>query len=163
MGHADAAVRARWLPVINWFRGASTNVAGGDALTQVTPIVDPRPARAQLLQAWAHRTKDAIMVRAGLGGPGLTTAAFNIGVAGIQNTLQNTATAALEFEHARSNRTFTQRHGDVLAERMHRLCGVLDDDHLPETYRLLARAAKGKDYAILSGQIAARVEASPVP
>ena len=162
VNHADAGMQARWTAVADWFRMASSDGAA-DPHLEVEPLLNPAPAAAQRLNAWATRVRDTILQRVGMGGPGLTTAAFNAGVAGIQNTLTATAQQALEFERARSNKTFTDRHGDALAERMHRLCGVADDDHLPDTHVLLAKASKGKDYAILAGQIAARVATSTVP
>ena len=46
---------------------------------------------------------------------------------------------------------------------MYNLCGVADDAHLPEIHRLLAKAPKGKEYAILNAMLLERVGASTVP
>ena len=99
-----------------------------------------------------------------MGGPGLTTNAFNAGITNLQATMNNVATQRLDFERARAERSFTEKHGDALAQRMHRLCDVGDDNHLPEALRLLAKStSKSCDCAILGNLFRERAQASPVP
>ena len=48
--------------------------------------------------------------------------------------LENNATAALEHDRQKSQKTFTDKHGAVLAQKMYYLCNVADDEHLPEVH-----------------------------
>ena len=99
----------------------------------------------------------------GAGGPGLSNAAFNHGVNMLRATMQDTHVAALEFERNKANKTFTDYHGEALAQKMHRLCGVDRDDDLPPVHVLLVKSGKGRAYGIIGALFAERAEASPVP
>ena len=112
---ADAAL---WAPVVEWWRGASTDTAAGTTQTAANMILDPSPVNFGRLMAWTNRTKAHMLRNAGVGGPGLTTAAFNQGVADLQGTMEANANARLAFERNRANRTFTDKHGDSLAQRL---------------------------------------------
>ena len=102
--------------------------------------------------------------RAGVGGPGLTTNAFNAGITNLQATVNNVAAQRLDFERARAERSSTEKHGGALAQCMHRLCNVADDDHLSEALRLLAKSTnKSRDCAILGNLFRERARASLVP
>ena len=103
------------------------------------------------------------MARIGVGGPGLSNTAFAHGVDTIRQTLENNLTANLEFQRNRAVRSFTEAHGAILAQKMHRLCGVTDDAHLPEVHSLLLKAGKGRTYGILNSLLAERAQASTVP
>ena len=66
--------------------------------------------------------------------------------------------------NARAERSFTEKHGDALAQRMHRLCNVANDDHLPKALRLPAKStSKSRDCAILGNLFWERAQASVVP
>ena len=78
--------------------------------------------------------------------------------------MNNVATQRLDFEHARAKQSFTEKHGNALTQPMHRLCDVVDDDHLPEAQRLLAKStSKSRDCAILGNLFCERAQASTVP
>ena len=78
--------------------------------------------------------------------------------------MNNVATQRLDFERARAERSFTEKHGAASAQRMHRLCDVADDNNLPESLRLLAKStSKSRDCAILGNLFRERAQASPVP
>ena len=116
---------ALWAPVVEWWRAASTDTNAGTTQTSADLILDPHPLNFARLLAWANRAEEGMLRNAGVGGPGLTTAAFNQGVANIQNTLQTNATNQLDFERNRANRTFTEKHGDSLAQRLCYLTGAV--------------------------------------
>jgi hypothetical protein len=69
----------------------------------------------------------------------------------------------LDFERQRNTKTFTDFHGEALAQQMHCLCGVTSDVNLPEVHNLLLQSAKGRIYTVLTSLFATRAQASPVP
>ena len=77
-----------------------------------------------------HGVRPAKSSWSGVLGPGLTTNAFNAGINNLQTTVTNVATQRLDFERARAERSFTEKHGAALAQRMHRSCDVANDNHL---------------------------------
>jgi len=77
--------------------------------------------------------------------------------------MDDNATARLQFERDRLDKTITEKHGDSLAQRMHNLCNCVDDNGLPEVHRLLAKSNKHRDYGILASLFSERASASPVP
>ena len=161
----DAAVAAMWAPVEDWFRVTSTEGGAPAAcVTAVTPVASVVPLEIMALTAWSNTVKERLQTQAGLGGPGLTNHTFNVGVNNLTNTMNQNATARLQFERDRNDKSFTQRHGDSLAQRMHRLTGAADDAGLPEAHKLLAKAPrKSADYALLGSLFRERAEASTVP
>ena len=163
LGDGDAAVVAAHQELATWYRCASTNTAANHTLVTVTPATSALPLVNQRLNAWTETVRARELAKLGAGGPGLTTAAFQAGVANLRDTMNDTAAARLQFERDRDNRTFTQKHGDALAQRMYNWTGAVDDDTLPEVHRLLAKSPKARDYGILSSLIHARVAASTVP
>ena len=163
VNNADAGIQALWGPVREWFRCASTHDAGGHSLLAVNPITSASPVTQARLNNWVAPVREAILTAAGRGGPGLTTAAFTAGIDALNATLNTNATNAIQYDRDRNEKTFTDRHGASLAQRMHRLCAVPDDASLPEVHRLLAKAPKGRDYAILRNAFTARAEASILP
>ena len=167
LGDASPDVQAVWGHVATWFRACCTLVtqAGADVNSVgITPPALANPAQMFATQAWFSECRHSLNLRAGVGGPQLTTTAFNAGIADLQTTMNNVATQRLAFERARASRSFTEKHGEALAQRMHRLCGVVDDEHLPDVLKLLAKApAKDQDYAIIGNAFRERAEASPVP
>ena len=160
----DVHIQAVWRPVSDWFRAALTDTAGGGVSVAVAPVDVTAPHNTFRTNAWAIRVKSEIKSRAGVGGPGLTNNVFNAGVADLRTTLNDNATRRLEFERARNERSFTERHGSQLADRMHRLCGVAADADLPEVHQLLAKStSKSRDYAIINNLFQERATSSTVP
>jgi hypothetical protein len=164
LADANAAVVAAAQHLRDWWRSACTNDAGDEAVNRIVPVATLGPATTMSLNRHIARLRTEILNKVGVGGPGLTTAAFNTGVTNIQATLQNNSQAQLQFQRDRMHASFTDKHGDALAARMHSLCDVADDDHLPELHRLLAKSStKSRDYAIISMQFVDRAQQSVVP
>ena len=163
LNHADAPRRAAIAPLATWFRAACTNRPDGHGLLSVTPASTVAPMHNQRLNAWATRIKDAHMARLGAGGPSVTTAAFNNGINVLRDSLTENVNSALAYDRDKSNKTFTQRHGEDLAQVLHNLCEVADDANLPSVHRLLAKASKHQDVAILQSQMDARIQAAGLP
>ena len=164
--HADAGVQALWAPVRSWFRAACTVTggAGNPISVGITPVPVNTPNLTFRLNAFAVGVKRQLKNRNGIGGPGLTNNVFQAGVADLQNTMDTNANNRLQFERDRAERSFTERHGTQLAQRMYRLCSVAADANLPECHRLLAKStSKSRDYAILSNLFQERCVASVVP
>lgn len=145
------AQQAMVAPLAAWWRLASTNDAGGSTSVARPLLATASPRLSAKLSAWASRVTSGQLARLGAGGPGLTNTAFALGVAEIKNVLQANQVAALEFERDKNNKTFTDSHGTYLADQLHRLCGVPDDEHLPPVHGLIANSSKGKVYALLTG------------
>ena len=159
----DIAVRTPAEILRDWVRVAVTNNNVGRSTLAIAPIAAGIPATQVALNRWVTKIKDACLIKLGAGGPALSSAAFNTGVAAIQSTLDNNATNRLQFERDRKNQSFTDKHGDHLAQRLYHLCGCVDDAGLPEVHQLLAKAPKGRDYAILSAMFNSRAGSSEVP
>ena len=163
MNSGDAAQVGIWTPVEDWWRAACTNAAGGHSLVSLDPVTSPVPGNLMRLNAWVARTRTDALARLGLGGPQLTTAAFDAGITHLRNTLDANADTRLQFERDRMNRSFTDKYGPAATQRMYRLTGAADDAGLPESHRLLARStSKGRDYAILGNLLQERAQASSV-
>ena len=133
------------------------------SLVEITTIASVAPLEVQRLNAWDSRIRNAELAKLGAGGPSLMAASFTAGINHVTNTLQDTNREQLRAQRDRDSKSFTQKHGAVLAERMHRWCDVHDDAHLPGVHILLAKSTKSRDYAIINSLIQARVMASPVP
>ena len=96
-----------WRQVGLWFRASCTNVetAGTDvdclAVTAATPA---NPADMFAVGAWCASSwcREQLERQAGVGGPGLTTNAFNAGITNLQATMNNVATQRLDFERAQA-------------------------------------------------------------
>ena len=160
----DLAVQALITPLRDWWRSACTNDAGNEAITRIQPITAAGPATTMSLNRHVARLRTEILNKVGVGGPGLTTTAFDAGIANIRTVMEDNANARLQFERDRMHRSFTDKHGDALAGRMHTLCDCVDDDHLPEIHRLLAKSnSKSRDYAIISMQFVQQAQSSRVP
>ena len=161
--NGTAAQTALIEPVRDWYLAAVTDNNAGESILSIAPVAAANPIVQGRLNAASHRIKKQHLLRLGIGGPGLTTAAFQQGIQEVRQTLETTAQDQLQFERDRNNKTFTDKHGDALAQRMHRLCGVADDRFLPEVHQQLAKAPKGRDYGILGNLFSERSEASRVP
>ena len=98
-----------------------------------------------------------------MGGLALSTAAFTAGVNTLTTTINDTATERLNYERTKALRSFTDKHGDALAQKLYNLCSVARDEALPKIHQLLAMAPKGRESGILTNAFEERVDASPVP
>ena len=150
-------------PLAEWYRAACTDNAGGNPLPGLTTVIPVNPGQLQALSAHVARTKTAALSRIGVGGPGLSNAAFAHGVGNITNTITDTARERLQYERDRQNQSFSQKHGQQLAQVMCYLTDSLDDAGLPRVHQLLAKAPKGRDYGILNNLLASRAQESSVP
>ena len=159
----DAAAIAAIEPLRDWWRVASTNTAAGANVARIDQTMAATPMETRAMADYVSGLQSFVKSRLGLGGPALTTAAFNTGVTDLRATLDANAQAALAFERARGTTTFTDKHGTQLAQRMYNLCNATDDASLPEVHRLLAAAPKNRDYGILGNLFAERAVASAVP
>ena len=109
-------------------------------LRHVHAVRVSNPADMFAVAAWFSSRREQLERWAGLGGHGLTANAFNAGIKNLQASMNNVATQRLDFQHARAERSFTEGHGNTLAQRMHRLCVVNNDDHLSEALCPLAKS-----------------------
>ena len=87
------------------------------------------------------------MVKLGIGGPGLSSAAFTAGVATISTAIEDANKATIQFHTDRGQKTFSEKFGLGLATRLHRMCDVADDAHLPAIHGLLVGAPKSREHA----------------
>ena len=118
----------------------------------------------QALNRHVTDVKSAALGRLGIGGPGLTNVAFNQGIISLNQTMNKNARQGRELERNKLTRSFTERHGDTLAQRMYYYTGAADDAGLPEIHRILAKSnVKGRDYSILQAAAMERANSSPVP
>ena len=145
MASADGLVVTATEPIRDWWRCASTLTAPGTSLLKIIPIVSGAPHLVQRMNAWVSRIRNTELAKLGAGGPSLTTAAFTTGITSVTDTLELTNREQLRFQRDRDLKTFTQKHGTALAERMHNWWAVADDEHLPEVHILLAKSTKNRD------------------
>jgi hypothetical protein len=90
-------------------------------------------------------------------------AAFAAGVTNLQTTLTENHTARLSFERDRSDKSFADKHGQALADRVLNYCCVTDEVNLPEIHSLLVKSPKNREYGILNSMLAERAVASTLP
>ena len=154
---------ARYAPMAWFFRGASTNATGDVGAIRVAPVVIGLPNVQARLNSFVSLTKTEAMARLGHGGPGLSNAAFGLGVADICQTLEDTAEAALTYNRDSKLKTFADKHGDALERRILRFCNVATEASLPEAHRLLLQAPKNKEYSILTVLFTERAERTSLP
>jgi hypothetical protein len=84
---ADAAEQALWRPLMEWWRLASTNIAGDVPCLSHALVPTGSPRDQARLVLWGNRVKDLQLSRMGVGGPQLTNTAFARGIQDIQDTL----------------------------------------------------------------------------
>ena len=119
LADADADVQNAHHPIRDWFRGISTLNVNGGCCIEVTAVTSAAPRFAQRLTSWSSRIRNAELTKLGTGGPALTTAAFQAGITNVTTTLNDTTREQLRFQRERDSKTFTQKHGSALAQRMH--------------------------------------------
>jgi hypothetical protein len=149
-----AAEQATYTPLCEWWRVACTDAAGGAPILAVTPLAPANLRETARLSTWANQVRELAMARVGAGGPGLTSAAFAQGINNITTQLTTNHTAALTYDREKNNKTFTDVHGDALAQQLRRLCNVANDALLPEVHLLLLKTPKAQVYGALEGVFA---------
>jgi hypothetical protein len=155
---------ARIQPLAEWWRLASTDVvAAGPTVVARALLATGTPRLQAKLANWSGRVSASQLARLGVGGPGLTNASFALGIAEIRATLEGNHIAALEFERAKNDKTFTDVHGAQLAQVLHRLCNVASDADLPPVHLMLLKTSKSRTYGALQGLFTERSAASSVP
>jgi hypothetical protein len=162
LSSADPLEVAAIGPLVQWWRLASTNLAGGTSVVSSPLLLPTSPGEMLRLAAWSSRVKSNELRRVGLGGPALSNAAFALGVSELKTSLEGTHRATLEFERSRQDKSFADTHGADLAQYLHRLCGVNRDEDLPDVHTLLLRTPRGRVYAVLSSLFATRAHESEV-
>ena len=160
---ADLAERALWAETALWFRAASTNTGAGQNLVRVTPSVPTTLPVTRLLGAFTTQRIRHYMSLQGVGGPQLSNHAFQAGVNQLAQVLTDNHDDSKAFETQARLKTFRDKHGAALENRILRLTGAVDEAHLPEIHRLLVNSPKGREYSILNCQLAERAHASPLP
>ena len=103
------------------------------------------------------------MARLGVGGSGLTNAAFTAGITDLANTLETANQASIDCHRNAAVKTFADKHGASLAQLVMNLCQVGDEAHLPEVHTALVNAPKSREYAVVAALLSKRAEASPLP
>ena len=162
LANPDPAIQTATHPIRDWFRLASTNATGDLAVLRVTPVADPLPVNGLSFNRALTRVKTEAKRKLGGGGPGLTTTAFETGIQTIRDALTATSENHLTYERSKAQKSYTDRHGTAMAERLYRLTGVNDDDHLPEIHRVLASTPKNRESGVLQSFIDERVGPSGV-
>jgi len=152
---------------VQWWQASSMNRNApneANTKTALEPVTPADPVEHAALNAHVLAVKRDLKTRMGLGGPGLTTAAFNLGMNQVTHAMEQASTEHLQFQRDRMETSFTDRHGDALAQQMQRLCDAADDAHLPEVHRLIAKtSSKSHHYGVLTSYFARRAEESTVP
>jgi hypothetical protein len=119
------AQRAFIRPLANWWRLSCTDtVVGGPTETSIALVGTATPLLQAKVASHANHIIGGQMSRIGVGGPGLTTTAFALGITELKNTLEGNHAATLSFEQAKNEKTFMDMHGNALAATLHCLCGV---------------------------------------
>ena len=158
----DADVQAIGNRLSTWYRIACTNTTAGSTNVAVAPITSGDPIVNQRLNTHAQRVKSLIQNKLGLGGPQLTTVAFQQGIAALSTRMQDNTDQRIAYDRDARDKSFTDKHGDAMAAQVHRLCNVTDDAGLPAIHGLLAKAPKSKEYSIIECAFHSRLLASPV-
>lgn len=160
---ADAAEAALWAPTALWFRAASTNVAGDQSVVRVAPIAITLNHIMTRLNAFMVRRKKELMSRVGVGGPQLSNNTFAAGIQDLSQVLTRNHEDALAYDRSARLKTFADKHGTALEQRMLNLTGAADGDHLPPVHKLLVNAPRGKEHSILGSHFAERAAATDLP
>ena len=151
-------------PLVEWYRVASTIAGGGGNTPAIITSVQPAtPHAAAALNNWSNGIRHVQMARLGVGGPGLTTAAFNAGINNLTNTLTNANQATIDYHRNAAVKTFADEHGPALAQRIMNLCSVVDEVNLPEVHTTLVNTPKARECAVIGALFAERAETSPLP
>ncbi len=91
------AEQAPIAPLEECFRLMVLDAAGGGGpVVQLAAVTTANPIAQQALQRHRHSVTSLLLGRLGVGGPGLSNAAFNVGVAAIQTAMTDTNADQLE-------------------------------------------------------------------
>ena len=160
---ADADLVDLCAPTVDWFRAASTNITGGHSSIRVAQVPQATLQHTRMLNAFTSRRCKALMSLVGVGGPQLTSAAFNAGMHQLKQTLVDNHNDSKAYDTASRVKSFQEKHGAALEIRLLRFCGVADAAHLPSTHALLVNAPKGREMSILNSQFAEAALNSVLP
>ena len=163
LGSADAAVVAAAEPLSDWCRVAVMNTAAAAPVVQLAPILAGTIADTQALVRRGNLVVKDLLAKLGVGGPALTTAAFQQGMTDLQTTHTTLNQAVIDYHTNRDTKGFSDRHGTALGQRVQNWCNVPNDLALPEVHRLAAAAHKHQLCGILNNQFQTRALASRVP
>ena len=165
LGSGTPAIVAAATPLSDWYRVAvmNNNAALAVPVTQVGVIPPASITDTQALTRRGNVVVKDLLSRLGVGGPALTTAAFQQGMTDLQNTHTMLNQNVIDYHTNRDNKGFSDRHGPALGQRVQNWCNVPNDLALPEVHRLAAAAHKHQLYGILSNQFQTRALASSVP
>ena len=159
---ADATRADAVRPLTHWYLGACTNDNHGNPVVRTGTVLSGDPVETARLNHFVSNLRATANTKLGLGGPLLTAASFQAGVAAIQNTMTQNTNNVLTMEREKKNMTVTKKLGDGLSEILHLYCNVTDDASLPEAHGLMAKSDKGRAYAIINNLLMQRTTASPV-
>ena len=87
----------------------------------VAPVTSVVPAQNQALNAFAERRRLGMRAVAGVVAPppqGLTDATFNAGMASLRTSISESREAQIDYEQNKAIKTFTDHHGQPLAQRV---------------------------------------------
>jgi hypothetical protein len=97
-------------PLVQWWRLAGTNSAGGMSIASSPLLLPTSPGEMLRLAAWSSRVKSNELRGVGLGGPALSSAAFALGVSELKMSLEGTHQGTLEFQCSRQDKSFADTH-----------------------------------------------------
>ena len=103
------------------------------------------------------------MAHIGVGGPGLTNAAFTAGVTNLTNTLQATNQATIDYHWDATVKTFANKHGPSQGQHILNLCNVADEAGLPKVHTALVNCPKSQEYAIIMALFTKRADTMDLP
>ena len=121
----DAACIAVAAPLTTWWRIACTCNGANSTTSALDPIAAGLPHELGRFNRWASHQKATALARLGVGGPSLSSAAFNAGVHNLATVMNDNARDRIEYDRAKSALSFTEKHGATMAEtlsplRLHR-------------------------------------------
>ena len=132
------------------------------------PLAGTTLAHGQALQTRFTHLHAQELTKHGIGGPHLTSDAFNQGMINLPTAMQTNTGSLFQGNHQRQrdNQTFTtQKHGTALAQVLHSWTGVGHDIDLPTSHCLIAKANRHQACGIqgLTGSLARAATNEPLP
>ena len=154
----------KFAPLVEWFHVACT-IAGGGGHTpvQVAALQPGTPQAATQLNNWSTGIRQVQMARLGVGGPGLTTAAFMAGIMDLTNILTNNNQATIDHHRNAAVKTFANKHSASLAQHIMNLCSVADKAHLPEVHTSPVNTPKSRECTLIGALFIKRAKAMSLP
>ena len=153
---ADPDTVALWAETALWFRMASTNNGAGHSVLRVAAAVQPNVRAQRLLTTFTNNHVKTLMATIGVGGPQLSNNAFQVGIQDLRQTLTDNHTNGQVFERSLRTKTFRDKHGASLEQRVLRFTCAVDEAHMTPIHGLLVNAPRGREYSILNCAFAER-------